>query len=107
MPKNTLRVWHINCANYSVPIRHFMFALSPRCSRLNKRIGQMSETKPNTGAMTVPEFLDWARIGRTTFYREAAAGRIKLRKIGAKTVILRSDALAWLSDLPVAEVSAA
>ena len=41
----------------------------------------------STGAMTVAEFLSWARIGRTTFYREAAAGRIKLRKIGAKTVV--------------------
>ena len=57
--------------------------------------------------MTVPEFLAWARISRTTFYREAGAGRIKLRKIGAKTVVLRADAEAWLSALPTATTPAA
>ncbi len=54
----------------------------------------------STGAMTVIEFLSWARIGRTTFYREVGAGRIKLRKVGAKTLILRSEAEAWLNGLP-------
>jgi hypothetical protein len=57
------------------------------------------------GAMTVSEFLRWASIGRTKFYAEVKAGRITLRKIGSKTVILRSDGEAWLQSLPV--VSAA
>ncbi|MET4841930.1 hypothetical protein ABIF62_002425 [Bradyrhizobium japonicum] len=54
------------------------------------------------GAMTVSEFCRWACIGKTKTYAEAQAGRIKLRKIGTKTVILRSDAEAWLRSLPTA-----
>jgi excisionase family DNA binding protein len=55
-----------------------------------------------SGAMTVSEFCDWARIGRTKLYAEIKAGRIVPRKIGAKTLILRSDAEAWLQALPPA-----
>ena len=54
------------------------------------------------GAMTVSEFCDWARVGRTKAYAEAKAGRLTLRKIGTKTVILRSDAEGWLRSLPTA-----
>jgi hypothetical protein len=57
------------------------------------------------GAMTVSEFLRWASIGRTKFYSEVQAGRITLRKIGSKTVILRADGEAWLHALPVVSVS--
>jgi hypothetical protein len=57
------------------------------------------------GAMTVPEFCRWASIGRTKLYAEVKAGRIKLRKIGAKTVILRADGEAWLNALPIASAS--
>jgi hypothetical protein len=54
------------------------------------------------GAMTVGEFCEWARIGRTKLYSEVKAGRIELRKIGAKSVILRSDGNKWLHSLPTA-----
>jgi hypothetical protein len=54
------------------------------------------------GAMTVPEFCRWASVGKTKLYEEIGAGRITPRKIGAKTVILRSDAEAWLNSLPTA-----
>jgi hypothetical protein len=57
------------------------------------------------GAMTVPEFLRWASIGRTKFYSEVKAKRITLRKIGSKTVVLRADGEAWLNSLPVASAS--
>jgi len=52
------------------------------------------------GAMTVREFCEWARIGRTTLYSEVNADRLILRKAGAKSLILRSDAEAWLHALP-------
>jgi hypothetical protein len=58
------------------------------------------------GAMTVSEFCRWASIGRTKMYAEINAGRITPRKIGAKTVILRSDAEAWLCSLPTAAETA-
>ncbi len=56
----------------------------------------------NTGALTVKEFLIWARISRTTFYKEVREGRLPLKKIGRRSLILRSDADAWLSNLPTA-----
>lgn len=52
--------------------------------------------------MTVPEFCRWARLGRTATYREVAAKRLVLRKVGAKSLILVSDAEAWLRSLPAA-----
>ena len=54
----------------------------------------------NTGAFTVEEFLDWARIGRTKLYQEIHEGRITPRKLGRKTLILRADAEEWLNSLP-------
>jgi hypothetical protein len=58
---------------------------------------------PTTGgAMTVGEFCEWARIGRTTLYAEVKAGRLVLRKAGAKSLILVADAEAWLRSLPTA-----
>lgn len=57
----------------------------------------LSTTK---GAFTVNEFLIWACIGRTKFYEELRNGNIKIRKLGAKTLILRKDAEAWLESLP-------
>jgi hypothetical protein len=57
------------------------------------------------GAMTVSEFCRWACIGRTKFYAEVKAGRLTLRKIGTKTVILRSDAEGWLRSLPTASAA--
>jgi hypothetical protein len=54
------------------------------------------------GAMTVSEFCKWASVGRTKLYAEVKAGRIKLRKIGSKSVVIRSDGEEWLRSLPIA-----
>ena len=59
---------------------------------------QISES----GAFTVNEFLSWAKIGRTKFYQEVESGALTTRKLGRKTLILRSDAQAWLDSLPKA-----
>ena len=55
-----------------------------------------------SGAFTVNEFLQWARIGRTAAYQQIQQGHLKTRKLGRKTLILRSDAEAWLNALPEA-----
>lgn len=55
-----------------------------------------------SGAFTVNEFLSWAKIGRTKAYEEIEAGRLKIRKIGRKSLILRADAEDWLNSLPEA-----
>jgi hypothetical protein len=57
------------------------------------------------GAMTVDEFCRWACVGKTKTYAEAKAGRLQLRKIGSKTVVLRSDAEQWLRSLPSASAA--
>lgn len=49
---------------------------------------------------TVAEMCGRYRIGRTTLYREVAAGRLRLRKLGVATRIARSDAEAWADALP-------
>jgi hypothetical protein len=55
-----------------------------------------------SAAMDVNEFCRWGCIGKTKAYAEIKAGRLRVRKIGAKTVVLRSDAEAWLNSLPAA-----
>ncbi len=57
--------------------------------------------------MTVAEFLRRYSIGRTSFYREVAANRLKLRKFGSATRIARADAEAWANGLPVKQGEAA
>ena len=59
-------------------------------------------TLPHKGAFSVNEFLAWASIGRTVFYREVNAGRLKINKIGHKTVVTADSAAAWLNALPEA-----
>jgi excisionase family DNA binding protein len=51
--------------------------------------------------MTVADFCERYRIGKTSLYREAAAGRITLRKFGSATRIAREDAEAWAASLPI------
>lgn len=57
--------------------------------------------------MTVGDFLARYSIGRTTLYREVAANRLRLRKLGSATRIARTDAEAWAKSLPVREGEAA
>ena len=57
-------------------------------------------TTNKNGAMTVLEFLSWARISRSTFYKEVSEGRIPLKKVGKRSLVLVRDAEAWLEGLP-------
>ncbi|AUN31767.1 excisionase [Niveispirillum cyanobacteriorum] len=49
--------------------------------------------------MSVADFLSSYSIGRTSFYKEVAAGRITIKKIGRRTLIPRAAAEAWLNSL--------
>lgn len=53
------------------------------------------------GALSVDEFCAWASIGRSKFYGEVNEGRIRLRKVGRKSVVLLTDAQSWLDSLPI------
>lgn len=57
--------------------------------------------------LTVADFCDRYSIGKTSFYREVNAGRLKIRKFGSGTRIARMDAEAWANALPVIEGEAA
>jgi hypothetical protein len=50
--------------------------------------------------LTVPETLQMIGIGRTRFYEEVRAGRISVRKIGRRSIVLTEDARAYLRNLP-------
>jgi len=63
--------------------------------------GQVRNSMKCPELMTVGDFLARYSIGRTTFYREVAAGRLKLRKLGSATRVARVDAEAWAERLPV------
>lgn len=53
-----------------------------------------------TELLTVREFKDRYKISHTSFYREVAANRIPIRKIGRATRIALADAETWAANLP-------
>ena len=63
------------------------------------------ESKPEL--LTVSQFLRSYSIGRTSFYREVGAGRLKIRKFGTASRVSRKDAEAWAASLPVKTGTAA
>jgi excisionase family DNA binding protein len=46
-------------------------------------------------------------IGRANLYKEIAAGRLRVRKLGRRTLIERSEQERWLAALPHLEPSKA
>ena len=50
-------------------------------------------------AFTVDEFCLAYRIGRTKAYQQINAGRLRVAKIGSKTIVRADDAEAWLASL--------
>lgn len=54
--------------------------------------------------MNVEEFLTAFSISRSTFYAEVRKKKLKIRKLGSRTYVLRSDASEWMNALDVAYV---
>jgi hypothetical protein len=52
-------------------------------------------------AMSVRGFCESVGIGRTRFYQEVKTGRLRVRKVGRRTIVTADDAEDWLSRLPV------
>ena len=50
-------------------------------------------------AITVKEFLSQTSISNTKFYAEVKAGRIKIIKLGRKTLVPATEPTAWLKRL--------
>ena len=57
-------------------------------------------------AFAVREFCARYGICRDTFYNEIRRGRLRVRKLGKRTLILRADAQAWADSLPPLDLSA-
>lgn len=56
-------------------------------------------------AYTIKDFCAAYGIGRSLAYDEIKAGRLKARKVGNRTLILRVDAEEWANSLPTAKAS--
>lgn len=53
-------------------------------------------------ALSVADFCATCSIGRSTFYEEVKAGRIRVLKAGKRTLIARSEVQRWLDSLSAA-----
>ncbi len=54
------------------------------------------------GAYTMVEFMERFRVGRTTFYREIKAGRLRSYTLGRRRFVSYGAASEWLSALEAA-----
>ncbi|WP_288637875.1 helix-turn-helix domain-containing protein [uncultured Oxalobacter sp.] len=61
-----------------------------------------TENDKTTGKLlfSVKEFCEIVGIGRTTFYQEVKAGRIKAKKMGRSTLITKSELERFIEELP-------
>ena len=57
--------------------------------------------RPLKRLLTVPEATFGYGLGRSKFYQEVAAGRIRLRKCGRRTLVSTDDMEAWAAGLPI------
>ena len=51
-------------------------------------------------AYTIPEFMEIFGTGRFKTYEEIRAGRLKIKKVGRRTLISKADAENWFNNLP-------
>ena len=51
--------------------------------------------------LSIPQACSVAGVGRTKIYEAIAMGSLKARKIGKRTIILRTDLHEFLQALPV------
>lgn len=68
--------------------------------------GEEWMSNEDRGARSVAEFLLWAGIGKTQFYEEVKAGRLRVVKVGTKTLVPDESGKAWLASLPEGVIKA-
>lgn len=64
-----------------------------------------NDTPALLGAFSITQFCQTYAVGRTFCYGEISAGRLKARKAANRTLILRTDAEAWATNLPLRKPS--
>ncbi len=53
-----------------------------------------------TVSLSIPEAVKASGIGRTTIFDMIKSGRLPAKKLGARTIILRTDLEAFVANLP-------
>lgn len=56
-------------------------------------------TLPLRTAVSIREFTAMTGLGRTSTYREIRDGRLKIRKVGRRTLIPMEEVTAWMNGL--------
>ena len=59
------------------------------------RLGDPGATGDSGGAFDIPGFLSAYRLSRSKLYKEIAARRLRVMKVGTRTLISRRAALDW------------
>ena len=59
----------------------------------------MQEPSPEHVLFSIPRILDIADISRTRLYEEINTGRLRIVKIGRRTLVTRTALDAWLKQL--------
>ena len=59
----------------------------------------MQEPKSEHVLFSIPRLLDIADISRTRLYEEINAGRLRIVKVGRRTLITQAALKAWLEQL--------
>jgi len=54
-------------------------------------------------AYSINEFIETSSLSRYKVYKEIKSGNLKARKLGGRTVIILSDAIAYFEALPELE----
>ncbi len=57
-------------------------------------------------AFNIEEFCHRYGVGRTTFYEEIKSGRLRMVKVGKRSLITADAAEAWLKNLPTSQADA-
>jgi hypothetical protein len=70
----------------------------------HRRAPQLSvvERLLSGGNLSIPEFGAWAQIGRTKVYQEISEGRLRIAKVGSRTVVPAPEALRWIGSQKMA-----
>lgn len=61
---------------------------------------QQQQSNIVSSVFSVDEFCQWAGIGRTAAYAEMKTGKLPAKKLGRRTIILKSEAEKWMTSLP-------
>jgi excisionase family DNA binding protein len=50
--------------------------------------------------LTIPEAAALSSLGQTSLYKAIREGRLRIRKYGTRTIIMRTDLASFLDNLP-------